>query len=191
MRDSLWLLLFFFSLLFFFFRFTLVLPSTDDSPFRRSFVFHFNFSSISILRSKWLFFKRYRSYTKKYRYFIRTIPFSFSNQLSLRFIHPLVSSFHTFSFHIPHPSLWCKFQSHLRPFFPLLCTCLQKKKKISVFLRRSLTFIFVPLSLLSIPTCALSLTHPPSLFPRDDVVGASHRKWRDAPGNFALTFIRM
>lgn len=104
---------------------------------------------------------------------------------------PLVSSFHTFSFHIPHPSLWCKFQSHLRPFFPLLCTCLQKKKKISVFLRCSLTFIFVLLSLLSIPTCALSLTHPPSLFPRDDVVGASHRKWRDAPGNFALTFIRM
>lgn len=43
----------------------------------------------------------------------------------------------------------------------------KKKKKISVFLRRSLTFIFVPLSLLSIPTCALSLTHPPSLFPRD------------------------
>lgn len=76
--------------------------------------------------------------------------------------------------------------AHSFPFFAP-----PKKKKISVFLRRSLTFIFVPLSLLSIPTCALSLTHPPSLFPRDDVVGASHRKWRDAPGNFALTFIRM
>lgn len=186
-----WLLLFFFSLLFFFFRFTLVLPSTNDSPFRRSFVFHFNFSSISILRSKWLFFKRYRSYTKKYRYFIRTIPFSFSNQLSLRFIHPLVSSFHTFSFYIPHPPLWCKFQSHLRPFFPLLCTCLQKKKKYpfsSVVRSLSSSFLFRSSQFPLAPSPSPTLPH---CFHGTAVVGVSHRKWRDAPGNFALTFIRM
>lgn len=186
-----WLLLFFFSLLFFFFRFTLVLPSTNDSPFRRSFVFHFNFSSISILRSKWLFFKRYRSraYTKKYRYFIRTIPFSFSNQLSLRFIHPLVSSFHTFSFHIPHPSLWCKFQSHLRPFFPLLCICLQKKKK-NIRFSPSFAHFHLRSSFAPLNSHLRPLPHPPSLIV-STMVGVSHRKWRDAPGNFALTFIRM
>lgn len=99
---------------------------------------------------------------------------------------PLVSSFHTFSFYIPHPPLWCKFQSHLRPFFPLLCTS-KKKKNIRFppsFAHFHLRSSFAPLNSHLRP-----LPHPPSL-----IVSTGRRGWSKPPevtrrtGEFRVNF---
>lgn len=117
--------------------------------------------------------------TKKYRYFIWTIPFS-----------SFTLSPFTFLQFFPSP-LWCKFQSHLRPFFPLFCTCLKKKKKYpffsavhslsSSFLFRSSQFPLAPSPSSTLPHCF-----------HGTVVGVSHRKWhwRDAygTGEFRVNF---
>lgn len=169
MRDSLWLLLFFFSLLFFFFRFTLVLPSTDDSPFRRSFVFHFNFSSISILRSKWLFFKRYRSYTKNigilFEQFLSHFPINFP---SASFTHSsLPFTLSPFTFPTLHFDV--NFKAIFAHSFPFFAPVSKKKKNIRfppLFAHFHLRSSFAPLNSHLRP-----LPHPPSL------IVSTGRRW--------------
>lgn len=158
-----WLLLFFFSLLFFFFdslSFSLpqmILPLEEALSFTlTSLQFQY------YVRNDYFLNVIVRGRTQK-SIVILFDSFLIFQSFSLRFIHPLVSSFHTFSFHIPHPPLWCKFQSHLRPFFPLLCTCLQKKKKYpfssvvrslsSSFLFRSSQFPLAPSPSPTLPHC--------------------------------------
>lgn len=159
-----WLLLFFFSLLFFFFfRFTLVLPSTDDSPFRRSFVFHFNFSSISILRSKWLFFKRYRSYTKNigilFEQFLSHFPINFPSASFTHSSLPFTLSLFTF----PTLRFDVNFKAIFAHSFPSFAPVSKKKKKYpfssvvrslsSSFLFRSSQFPLAPSPSPTLPHC--------------------------------------
>lgn len=72
--------------------------------------------------------------------------------------------------------------------FPSFAPVSKKKKNIRFppsFAHFHLRSSFAPLNSHLRP-----LPHPPSLIV-STMVGVSHRKWRDAPGNFALTFIRM
>lgn len=75
--------------------------------------------------------------------------------------------------------------------FPFFAPVSKKKKKYpfsSVVRSLSSSFFFRSSQFPLAPSPSPTLPH---CFHGTAVVGVSHRKWRDAPGNFALTFIRM
>lgn len=76
--------------------------------------------------------------------------------------------------------------AHSFPFF----ASVSKKKKKNIRFSPSFAHFHLRSSFAPLNSHLRPLPHPPSLIV-STMVGVSHRKWRDAPGNFALTFIRM